>query len=341
MLLFFLFFLSPLSRLLVASGASCSCSPVVIPVHVDVLVPKDPKDQFAGLKSNSSSLRRVDDTFNIFGTFCQPNTVSAMNSDVIQVLVHGFTYTGEYWSPPVEEFQNYSYAAYSCDRGLYSLAVDSLGVGLSSRPENASDVQYPTSSGALSQVARYLKSASILPGVQPFKKVVGIGHSAGSAMLTFGAIVEGAQSPFDGLILTDDTPTRWGALDPAYATMDNRTAFYPADPNTFSPRMLLFDAFTKDVGSMSTIYQTPTTTLSAQYTGPVVKVMGSEDQVFCAAGRCEDIDVLTAVERAVWPSAKSFDVVVTQGSGHDLNLDFMADVSFGTFVRFVDQFSAR
>ncbi|KAJ6517873.1 hypothetical protein C8R47DRAFT_1231497 [Mycena vitilis] len=353
-MLFTLSLLACLSRILVVAGASCDCSSVVVPVQVDVLVPKDPTDAFAGLKSNASELRRVDDAFNISGTFCQPDTVSANDSNVIQLLVHGFSYTGEYWSPPVEEFQNYSYSAFSCDRGLASLAVDSLGVGFSSRPVNASDVQYPTSSAALSEVARHLKIASIRPVVQPFKKVIGIGHSVGSALLTFGAIVEGPQSPFDALILTglliieagsiiippalttarDDTPARWSALDPA-----NRTGFYPTDPTAFSPRMLMFDTFTKDLGSVSTLFQTPTSSLTAQYAGPVAKVVGSEDQLFCAAGWCEDVATLTAAERIVWPAAKSFDLVVSQGSGHDLNLGFGADAAFGTFVDFVDQFT--
>ncbi|KAJ6461136.1 hypothetical protein C8R47DRAFT_1159833 [Mycena vitilis] len=360
MLLFALSLSFQLFLISAVSGASCSCSSVVIPVHVDVLVPKDPTDPFAGLNSNESSLRRIDDTFNISGTFCRPAAVSSNNSDVIQLLVHGVTYNRQYWSPPVEEFQNYSYAAFSCERGLSSLAVDCLGVGLSSRPVNASDVQYPTSSGVLSEVARQLKKSSIIPGVQPFKKVIGIGHSAGSAMLTFGAIVEGVQSPFDGLVLTgllinepgsppalpltparDDTPLRWGALDPAYVTTSNRSLFYPANPASFSPRMMVFDNFTKDVGPMATLTQGQTSSLPAQFAGPVGKVVGSEDQLFCAGtGRCDDVAALTAKERAVWPAAKSFAVVVAPGSGHDLNLDFMADGPFGTFVGFVEQFSA-
>ncbi|KAJ7648389.1 hypothetical protein DFH06DRAFT_905229, partial [Mycena polygramma] len=193
-----------------------------------------------------------------------------------------------------------------------------------------------------------------------FKKVIGIGHSAGSAMLNFGAIVEGPQSPFDGLILTaelitepdstppstippvlparEDTPLRWGALDPDYVTTSNRTIFYPADPATFSPRMIVLDNLIKDVGSTSTGSQIPTSSLITQYTGPVAKVVGSEDQFFCAGtGRCGDVVALTALERVVWPAAKSFDVVVAEGSGHDLNLDFKADGPFNTFVHFVDQ----
>jgi len=86
--------------------------------------------------------------------------------------------------------------------------------------------------------------------------------------------------------------------------------------------------------------QTPIAGLTTQYTGPVAKVVGSEDQLFCVGtGRCGDVASLTAAERILWPAAQSFDVVVSQGSGHDLNLDFFAEGPFNTFVDFVDQFS--
>ncbi|KAJ7477504.1 Alpha/beta hydrolase family-domain-containing protein [Mycena latifolia] len=339
-----------LSSIGVASGQSCGCSSIVIPVHVDVLISKDPADPFGGLKSNASSLRRLDDTYDVFGVFCHPNTVSPKNADVIQLLVHGFTYTNQYWSPPTEEFRNNSYSEFACDRGLSSLAIDWVGVGLSSRPANASDVQYATGAAVLSQLARHLKTASIFPGIQPFKKIIGIGHSAGSIMLNFGAIVESARSPFDGLILTsllnvdlstlapllgvtsarDDTPLRWGALDPNYVTTSNRSIFYPTDPTAFSPRMVIFDDFTKDVGSVSTVLQGSITSVTANYTGPVAKVVGSAD----------DVAALTAAERMLWPEAQSFEVVVAQGSGHDMNLDFFAKGPFNTFVGLVNQFTA-
>jgi len=284
-----------------------------------------------------------------------------MQMDAIQLLLHGFTYTHQYWSPPTEEFRNYSYTAFACDRGLSSLAIDWVGVGLSSRPVNASDVQYATGAAVASQLARHLKTASIISGVQPFKKVIGIGHSAGSILLNFGAIVEGERSPFDGLILTgsvivepvtfslpsttisarDDTPLRWGTLDPAYVTDSNRSMFYPPDPTSFSPRMLLLDNLTKDVGSVSTFLQVGLTSLTTHYTGPVAKIVGSEDQLFCAGtDRCADVVALTAAERVLWQDAQSFEVVVAQKSGHDMNLDFFADGPFNTFVGFVEQFTA-
>ncbi|KAJ7136310.1 hypothetical protein C8R43DRAFT_894044 [Mycena crocata] len=351
-----------LPRIYAVYGASCACSQVVIPVHVDVQVPKDPMDAFAGLKSNASELRHVDDTYDIYGIFCQPNTRANKNKDVLQLLVHGLTYNSQYWSPAVEEFRNYlqySYATFSCDRGLSSLAVDVLGVGLSTRPRNASDVQFPTAYGALSRVAHRLKTSSLFPGVQPFKKVIAIGHSAGSALLNFGAIVEGPRSPFDGLILTgllnvapnpstlpvrtrarDAEPVRWSTLDPAYLTVSNRSVFYPGDASTFSPRMVVLDGFTKDVGAVSIFAQITTTSLTTEYTGPVAKVVGSEDQFQCVGSdRCVHVAALTSAEHALWPESRSFELVVEHGSGHDMNLDFFANGPFTTFVRLVNQFA--
>ncbi|KAJ7883776.1 hypothetical protein B0H13DRAFT_2537854 [Mycena leptocephala] len=334
-----------LLHLSVASSASCNCSPVFVPVHVDVFVPKDPTDVFAGLKSNSSGLRRVDDDYNIYGVFCQPESIAPRKADVLQLLVHGITYTNQYWSPSVEEFQNYSYTAFACDRGLSSLAVDWVGVGLSTRPANSSDMQYPTVAAALSQVARHTKTVSLLPGVPPFKTLIGVGHSAGAGLLNFGAAINGTAVPAAPSPIVpsarDDTPLRWGALDPGYVTAPNRSVFYPADPAAFSPRMQVFDAFTRDVASVSMIAQTATVALVAEkYAGRIAKIFGLADQLNCVGTtQCEDVGALSAAQSALWPAAESFEIVVLEGSGHDLNLDFFAADAFRTFVDFVEKFS--
>ncbi|KAJ6555593.1 hypothetical protein DFH09DRAFT_1365648 [Mycena vulgaris] len=183
-------------------------------------------------------------------------------------------------------------------------------------------------------------STPILPGLKAYTKIIGIGHSAGSGLFNFGAIVDGVRSPFAGLILTgllstvpprtniptsarDADPIRWGTLDPAYITFANRTNFYPSDTTTFSPRLFAFDAFTKDVGPVYFLAQVPVVSIPAShFTGRVAKLVGSEDQLLCTANRCADVAALSADEGLLWPAAESFDLVVSQGSGHDLNLDF-------------------
>jgi hypothetical protein len=79
---------------------------------------------------------------------------------------------------------------------------------------------------------------------------------------------------------------------------------------------------------------------AANYTGAVAKVVGAEGQVLCAANRCIDVEALTAAERVVWPAARSFEVIVSQGSGHDMNLDFEAGAAFDIIFNLVTKFSA-
>ncbi|KAJ7617321.1 hypothetical protein FB45DRAFT_1034612 [Roridomyces roridus] len=144
---------------------------------------------YGGLQSKATDLRPLDETYHIFGVFCSPIKKTAQSRDVVQLLVHGFSYTSEYWSPAANEFRNQSYTAYACDRGLSTFAIDVVGAGQSTRPDNASDVQFATNSAVVSQLARNLKNASILPGVEPFKQVIGVGHSAGSVALIHGAVL--------------------------------------------------------------------------------------------------------------------------------------------------------
>ncbi|KAJ7922204.1 hypothetical protein B0H13DRAFT_2267599 [Mycena leptocephala] len=302
-----------LSSIYVASGQSCGCSSLVIPVHVDVLIPKDPADPFGGLKAMQA----------VYAVWKKPN-IGRLRRGIPKL----------------------SYTEFACDRGLSSLAIDLVGVGLSSRPANASDVQFATNAAVVSQLARHLKIASIIAGVQPFKKVIAIGHSAGSATLTFGATAERAHSPFDGFILTGNVNFVHPSTLPGLPGLMRHGTIprsggpiLPRKPQLLLARMAIFDAFTKDVGPLSAQSQGGVTSLPAHYPGPVAKVVGSEDQGFCTASNCVDVVALNASERLLWPDARSFDVVVAQGSGHDLNLDFFAKGPFNTFVEFVEKFA--
>jgi hypothetical protein len=80
-----------LSNIDITSGQFCGCSSLVIPVHVDVLIPKDVADPFGGLKSNASSLRHLDETYDVFGVLCQPNT-AVVPEKAGQLKVHFGSY---------------------------------------------------------------------------------------------------------------------------------------------------------------------------------------------------------------------------------------------------------
>ncbi|KAJ7597684.1 hypothetical protein C8J56DRAFT_326176 [Mycena floridula] len=203
-----------------------------------------------------------------------------------------------------------------------------------------------------------------MPGIKPFSKIIGVGHSLGSMLLSFGAIVEGVQFPFDSLVLTGYLsvpalilppgtpdlalpaslvdPLRWSGLDPNYlASNITRSIFYPPNPNSFSPRMLLLDELTKDVGTIFNFVQVPAAGMPAEhYKGNVAKVIGSEDNFFCLNETCSDVKAVNNSQSIFWPAANSFDLAVMNGGGHDLNLDFFAADAFNTFISFVEQFAA-
>ncbi|SNR43273.1 hypothetical protein SAMN06265360_105268 [Haloechinothrix alba] len=69
----------------------------------------------------------------IFGRLCVP---AGQSPDTIQVLVHGITYTHEYWHfpDPSEGTARYDYSMAANDAGYATLAIDRIGSGRSSHP---------------------------------------------------------------------------------------------------------------------------------------------------------------------------------------------------------------
>jgi len=313
---------------------------------VDVTIPVDPSVP-EGL--NSTNTMRLQTTFDVFGTLCEP--VSETTQNAVQLLLHGFTYNSQYWDVTWGGLQNYSYVDFSCRRGISSFAYDDLAAGQTIK-QNSTHVQLPTVASVSSSLARDLKSGRIsqllFGSEKKYEKVVGIGHSLGSITLDQGAISDGAHSPFDGLILTGSihppsyqnnvsapparevNPGRWGDLDPGYVTTPNiseRSKFYGPDNGTsFSPTVLQLDELTKDVGSTWSVLQLKSTFVPAfGFRGPVAEIVGSEDQAFClpSGGPCDQAK-LQVSEAAFYPDSKNFTMIVIDGFGHDLNYQFGA-----------------
>ncbi|KAF8518280.1 hypothetical protein BU17DRAFT_48874, partial [Hysterangium stoloniferum] len=334
---------------------ACSCSAGFVPVPIDVWIPSDPTNP-AGL--NTSDNRRLHTTFDIFGKLCQP------------LLLHGQSYSSQYWDIEWNGFQNYSYAAASCSRGLSSFLYDNTGAGRSTRPENATDCQMPTASGVLSAVTRDLKSGRIsrlLTGRSvAYERVVGIGHSLGSVVMNFAAIREGEASLFDALVLTghlhdphfllgspiatvpasEAVPGRFAGLDPGYITTPNisaRALFYGPSPTAYSPAVLQLDELTKDAGSRFISIQDRFVYAPAYgFSAPVVGIIGQFDQVHCIpnGGPCNQSE-LEASEAAFYPDARSFQMIVVEGSGHDINLEFPAGEVFQTMISLFERFASQ
>lgn len=101
---------------------ACSCSRGFINVPVDTQVAADP---VANHPLNATALRPLKATWSIFAELCQP--VGGVESPGVQLLLHGQTYTHQYWNPLFSGFENYSYVEYSCSRGVPSLSYDNVG----------------------------------------------------------------------------------------------------------------------------------------------------------------------------------------------------------------------
>ncbi|KAI0791412.1 hypothetical protein C8Q75DRAFT_792593 [Abortiporus biennis] len=336
-------------------GSSCLCTFGNVSVPVDAEIAVDPNEGLIATK-----LRRLNKEFSIFGQFCQPPRESFEDPDRVQLLLHGSTYTHQYWTFPMNGFQNYSYAAFACSQGQATFAYDQLGVGLSDRPTDSSEIQLPVVAQIASSLAKKLKDGTIstifgFGNKQRFNKVIGIAHSQGSVIYNFLAINQPTTSGFDGLILTghihdigflattnetkplarDVDPVRWGNLDPGYISSPNRSGFYAPDLSTFSQSVFMLDTLTLDVSVIWATREIPSVYVPAKgFKGPVVEMVGSMDQLHCLNLEdnevpCNDDEVgLKKMEQGLWPDSRNFTLIVRNGSGHDLNLDFGAGETF-------------
>ncbi|KAJ7687668.1 hypothetical protein B0H14DRAFT_3672415 [Mycena olivaceomarginata] len=203
-------------------------------------------------------IRRSQKQCQVVYAACKPRTTSMKNSETTRIR----------HSPAI--------------RGLPSLAIDWVGVGMSSRPVNASDVQYATEAAVASQLARQLKNVSIFPGVQPFKKVIGIGHAQTGALIVAAQHTPPAADSQRAGWMTRSAGVGLGPTDYLTTSSRNHLLRPPTQP-PFSPHAQ-FDNFTKDVGSIASLLQVPISTLPTQYTGPVAR-LGSEDQLLCLGTR--------------------------------------------------------
>ncbi|QTH21223.1 alpha/beta fold hydrolase [Rhizorhabdus wittichii] len=124
----------------------------------------------------------------IAGTLFPP-TVARDGPLVIALLVPGGGYARRYYDLHVDGHAGYSAALRLAERGIVAVAIDSLGTGESSIPEDGRRVTLDIQAATLAEVARQLREAAragtLLPSVPAREPVViGIGHSLGGCTIT-------------------------------------------------------------------------------------------------------------------------------------------------------------
>ena len=199
-------------------------------------------------------------------------------------------------------YKNFTYSYINCavDKYGYStLAIDRLGIGLSSRADPLNVIQAPATMSAIYEVTKRLRAGD-LPDVQKkFEKIVHVGHSFGS-ILTYELV---AMHPdiSDGIILTGysqngsyvaaisagmnwqvarmNQPARFGNHSTGYLTWSNlgsnQYGFFK--PGYFDTQMLMHSEANKmpaTLGEMLTLGSQPRS--APEFKGPVMVFTGSK-----------------------------------------------------------------
>lgn len=244
------------------------------------------------------------------------------------VAIHGATYNHKYWDVPDINGHEYSFARYMADRKYAVLAIDQLGTGDSTRPDDGDVLTVDQTASAIHQVITQLRAGEGGVGY-PFGRVVTVGHSLGA----INAIYEQATyHDADAVVSTGmghvphelPIPAELiaGMLQYEYSPLPaevRAAAFYyapGADPDVIAyDNNILSDLLARGqllTGILSMF--DPAATRVGEATGPVLVQLGEFDVLFPAS--------LAEGEAAYFASASSVTVQSLAGVGHDFNTHF-------------------
>lgn len=244
------------------------------------------------------------------------------------VAIHGATYNHKYWDVPDINGHEYSFARYMADRKYAVLAIDQLGTGDSTRPDDGDVLTVDQTASAIHQVITQLRAGEGGVGY-PFGRIVTVGHSLGA----INAIYEQATyHDADAVVSTGmghvphelPIPAELiaGMLQYEYSPLPaevRAAAFYyapGADPDVIAyDNNILSDLLARGqllTGILSMF--DPAATRVGEATGPVLVQLGEFDVLFPAS--------LAEGEAAYFASASSVTVQSLAGVGHDFNTHF-------------------
>ena len=171
------------------------------------------------LQANSNLSVRLNDgpntisgNFSIYGKLCFPlDHKAASEVQTVQLLTHGDTLDSTYWAIA----PGYSYIDAAVAAGYATFSYDRIGVGRSEHPDPNQVVQGPIQVEIAHALVTLLRDSKI--GPISFRKVVGVGHSAGSTVTN--GVTTKYPKDFDAVILTG-TSTSAAYVNTALASFD-------------------------------------------------------------------------------------------------------------------------
>lgn len=264
----------------------------------------------------------------ITGTLC-----AGPANKTIQVLIHGATYSQEYWDFGHQP-DKYSYVDAMNRKGVATLNIDRLGTATSSHPASV-QVTMPAQVEVVHQLIAALRAGDY---GQQFDRVALVGHSLGS-IVSFG-VANAYPADVDALIPTGMArgidpagavqvmqallhPAaldggRFADLDPGYLTTrpGQRGVFYSGSAD---PAVIAHDETTKETVT-SGEFATAISTFLTLGRHPIFTVMGEFDGLFCTIVACSSMLSPWRLERLAFPNARSFESLTVPNTGHDINL---------------------
>lgn len=297
----------------------------------------------------------VEGTFKISATFCEPEVYS--ESGTVQLLHHGATYNKLYWSEAgFPNSERYDWTRYATSRGYATLAIDRLGSGNSSRPDPLIETQANLEAEILHQVVLQLRQGQI--GGRKYSSVACVGHSLGSMFLMRATQLH--PTDCNAVILTgwganiaehlpkDLSPLlapaaalldRFADLNPLYLTyilQEGASRLFYGPKGSFDPQLQKYDFDHRDtveVGEILTLFAGTTKT---NYAGPVYVIVGEFDQILCPPNGCTTGAATAPGNTAqLFPNSPNFSYDIVPGTGHCLNLQYSANVTFSLVHQFL------
>ncbi|KAL8845784.1 MAG: hypothetical protein Q9221_009082 [Calogaya cf. arnoldii] len=287
-------------------------------------------------------------TYTLAATYCTvPNTNAS--SHPLQLLVHGSSYTKEYWhrgawgTLPL----NNSWTAYALSQNYSTLAIDRLCNGASSHPDPQLDCQLSTSTEILHTLVSALRAGNASKEIPISKNITYVGHSAGS--IAGANLVQAYPDDIDALVLTGypsgpiaaigaavfckehglpvlvlppstqhyrpaylADPKRFAGLDQGYIASTNKSARALFYAGGYDPSFPDRDFESRGSSPLGEASYTGVLLFEA-YKGRVLVLTGDLDGAILADGDA------VARTKARFPAARSFDWVNVQDTGHDVN----------------------
>ncbi|TQS35336.1 hypothetical protein Golomagni_04246 [Golovinomyces magnicellulatus] len=279
---------------------------------------------------------RIQDTFNIAARYCEPEVQNPNRTNTIQMLVHGITYSKDYWSglgPPGAGYDGdtYSWIAYASMQGYPTLSIDRLGNGASDRPDGLNVVQMGTHVEITQALINGLKGGEIgnlhavkYPNTVDSYVLTGFTQKIRPSLvptLTTGVFLPAAIA----------YPQRWnGQASTYFASSDeqggNKLFFVneTSDPAFRSYNFALRGTVT--VGEFISAYSS--TQVAPLYRGRVFVLTGQNDSIFCSPGELGEGTIagkgdcgtgmsnLAATTRQLYPAASVYDYSTPANTGH-------------------------